>query len=76
MNYSHDDALVVTLNINGNEVKRITVDTNSSADLLYYDAFKQMNIIKEKLFSIEGLIKRVISTSVYLFIKVLLLVKF
>lgn len=36
VNYPHIDSLIVTLNINGNQVKWIIIDTGNSADLLYY----------------------------------------
>lgn len=76
VNYASDNALIVILNINGNEVKWMIIDTSSSTNLLYYDAFKQMNIPEEKLFHIRGPIKRIIGASAYPFAKVLLPIKF
>ncbi|KAJ3698137.1 hypothetical protein LUZ61_001842 [Rhynchospora tenuis] len=42
--YPHDDAIVLMLRIHGTRVKRILVDTGSSADVLYFDALKQLNL--------------------------------
>ena len=38
----HDDALILTLGINDFDVRRILVDSGSSADLLQKSVFKQM----------------------------------
>jgi hypothetical protein len=37
----HDDVIVLSLKINTHRVKRVLVDTGSSADILYLDAFKK-----------------------------------
>ncbi|KAJ3704748.1 hypothetical protein LUZ61_008453 [Rhynchospora tenuis] len=42
--YPHDDAIVLMLRIHGTRIKRILVDTGSSADVLYFDALKQLNL--------------------------------
>ena len=36
----HDDALVVTLRITGFNVKRVTIDQGSGAEIMYPDLFK------------------------------------
>ncbi|KAJ8768583.1 hypothetical protein K2173_022700 [Erythroxylum novogranatense] len=72
----YNDALVVTLNMDGSEVKRVMIDTGSLVDLLYYDTFKQMEIPEERLLPIEGPIKGVTGESAYLFARVFLKVKF
>ncbi|KAF3452063.1 hypothetical protein FNV43_RR08159 [Rhamnella rubrinervis] len=49
VHHPHDDALVITMNVANCMVRRILVDNGSSVDILYWDAFKQMGIGKEKL---------------------------
>ncbi|XP_077251063.1 uncharacterized protein LOC143890320 [Tasmannia lanceolata] len=45
----HDDALVITMLVANWELKKILVDNESSADILYYHAFKQMMIGDDRL---------------------------
>ncbi|KAK3005047.1 hypothetical protein RJ639_015944 [Escallonia herrerae] len=45
----HDDALVITLRIDTFQVKRILVDTGSSADIIFEDAFNQMGISNDRV---------------------------
>lgn len=40
--HPHDDALVVTLIIANHRTRRILIDNDSSADVLYLSAFEQM----------------------------------
>ncbi|XP_065015514.1 uncharacterized protein LOC135642962 [Musa acuminata AAA Group] len=40
----HDDALVISARIANAQVRRITVDTGSSADILYFDAFQKLGL--------------------------------
>ncbi|KAK3041765.1 hypothetical protein RJ639_000281 [Escallonia herrerae] len=40
----HDDPLVVTIKARNFDVKRVLIDNGSSAKVLFYDAFKKMNI--------------------------------
>ncbi len=42
--YPHDDALVISTRVGLYEVKRILIDTGSSANILFHDAFIQMNL--------------------------------
>ena len=45
----HDDALVISIRIANARVKRVMVDTGSSADVLYLDAFKKLGLTGEDL---------------------------
>jgi hypothetical protein len=46
---SHDDVIVLSLKINAHRVKRVLVDTDSSTDILYLDAFKKMGYSVDNL---------------------------
>ncbi|XP_030941665.1 uncharacterized protein LOC115966603 [Quercus lobata] len=43
----HDDDLVVTLRIEGYDVKRVLVDQGSSAEIMYPDLYKGLNLKPE-----------------------------
>ena len=45
----HDDALVVTLKINGYDVKRVMVDQGSGAEIMYPDLYKGLSLKPEDL---------------------------
>jgi hypothetical protein len=45
----HDDALVVTLTVANHGIHRILVDNGSSADILYWPAFQQMGMDRERI---------------------------
>ena len=45
----HDDALVVTLRIEGYDVKRDLVDQGSGAEIMYLDLYKGLNLKLEDL---------------------------
>ena len=45
----HDDALVITLRIEGYDVKRVMVDQGSAAEIMYPDLFKGLNLRTEDL---------------------------
>ncbi|XP_075665670.1 uncharacterized protein LOC142635395 [Castanea sativa] len=51
LHHPHDDALVVTIRAGDYNIHRVLVDNGSSADILYYPAFQQMGIEKERLIS-------------------------
>ncbi|CAL9118826.1 unnamed protein product, partial [Musa textilis] len=44
-----DDALVITARITNTQVRRIMIDTGSSADVLYSDAFEKLSLIRDAL---------------------------
>ncbi|XP_065007567.1 uncharacterized protein LOC135638383 [Musa acuminata AAA Group] len=45
----HDDALVIMARIANAQVRRIMIDTGSSADVLYLDTFQKLGLTKESL---------------------------
>ncbi|XP_065629328.1 uncharacterized protein LOC136067423 [Quercus suber] len=47
--HQHDDALVVNIRVGDYNTHRVLVDNGSSADILYYPAFQQMRIDRERL---------------------------
>ena len=42
----HDDALVIRIDVGGCELSRVMIDTGSSADVLFYEAFKKWDSLK------------------------------
>lgn len=49
-----DDPMVVTLQIFKWDVKRVLIDSGSSADILYYDTFDRMGLDPEQLQPFRG----------------------
>ena len=49
IHHPHDDAIVITLLIADYTTRRVLVDNESSADILYYPAFQQMNLGRNQL---------------------------
>ena len=49
LHHPHDDALVVSIRVGDYNTHRVLVDNESFADILYYPAFQQMRIRKERL---------------------------
>ena len=45
----HDDALVVTVTVANHVIHRILVKNGSSADILYWPAFKQIGIDQDRI---------------------------
>ena len=45
----YDDALVITLRIEGYDVKRVMVDQGSAAEIMYPDLYKGLNLKVEDL---------------------------
>ncbi|KAK3027620.1 hypothetical protein RJ639_042373 [Escallonia herrerae] len=46
---AHDDPSVITVRAGNFDVKRVLIDNGSSAEILFYDAFKKMNIPTDRL---------------------------
>ena len=49
IHHPHDDAIVITLLIADYSTRRVLIDNGSSADILYYPAFQQMNLGQDQL---------------------------
>ena len=47
--HPHDDAIIITLLIADYTARRVLVDNGSSADILYYPAFQQINLGRDQL---------------------------
>ncbi|XP_065039397.1 uncharacterized protein LOC135673925 [Musa acuminata AAA Group] len=45
----HDDALVISARAANTQIRRIMVDTGSSANILYFDAFQKLGLARENL---------------------------
>ena len=45
----HDDALVVTLRINGYNVKRVMIDQGNAVEIMYPNLYKGLNLKFESL---------------------------
>ncbi|KAK3002057.1 hypothetical protein RJ639_021347 [Escallonia herrerae] len=45
----HDDPLVITIKTGNFDVKHVLIDNGSSAEILFHDAFKKMNIPTDRL---------------------------
>ena len=51
LHHPHDDALVISIRVGDYNMHRVMVDNGSSIDILYYPAFQQMRIDRERLVS-------------------------
>ena len=49
LHHPHDDALVVSIRVRDYNTYKVLVDNGSSTDILYYPAFQQMRIERERL---------------------------
>ncbi|KAK3010023.1 hypothetical protein RJ639_010986 [Escallonia herrerae] len=52
----HDDPLVITIKAGNFDVKRVLIDNESSAEILFHDAFKKMNIPTDRLRKMDTLL--------------------
>ena len=50
----YDDALVITLQIGGYDVKRVMVDQGSAAEIMYPDLYRDLTPYSSPLVSFEG----------------------
>ena len=49
LHHPHDDALVISIRVRDYNTHRVLVDNGNSVDILYYPAFQQMRINRERL---------------------------
>ena len=52
----HDDALVITLKIEGDDVKKVMVDQGSEAEIMYLDLYKGLNLKLQDLTAYDSLL--------------------
>ena len=65
LHHPHDDALVVSIRVGDYNTYQVLVDNESSADILYYPAFQQMRIDRERLVPTNALLVGFGGTKVY-----------
>ena len=65
LHHPHDDALVVSIWVGDYNTYRVLVDNESSPDILYYPAFQQMMIDRERLVSTNAPLVGFGGTKVY-----------
>ena len=61
----YENALVVSIQVRDYNTHRVLVDNGSSADILYYPAFQQIRIERERLISTNALLVQFGGTRVY-----------
>ena len=49
LHHPHDDALVISIRVRDYNTHRVLVDNGNSVDILYYPAFQQMRMNRERL---------------------------
>ncbi|RRT55922.1 hypothetical protein B296_00015176 [Ensete ventricosum] len=50
----HDDALVISIRMANAYVKRVMIDTGSSVDILYFDAFQKLGLTDKNLVTLTS----------------------
>ena len=65
--HPHDDALIVSIQVEDYNTHRVLVDNGSSTDILYYPAFQQMRIERELLIPTNAPLVEFGETKVYPF---------
>ena len=53
---AHDDALVIILKIGGYDVKIVLLDQGSSAEIMYLDLYRGLNLTTEDLIAYNSLL--------------------
>ncbi|RWW61548.1 hypothetical protein BHE74_00031389, partial [Ensete ventricosum] len=54
----HDDTLVISIRMANAYVKRVMIDTGSSTDILYFDAFQKLGLIDKDLVTLTSTLTR------------------
>ena len=54
VHHPHDNAIVINLLITDYTTRRVLIDNGSSADILYYPTFQQMNLGRDQLHSMHS----------------------
>ena len=67
LHHAHDDTFIVSIRIGDYNTYRVLVDNGSFVDILYYPAFQQMRIDKERLVLTNALLVRFGGTKIYPF---------
>ncbi|RZS07861.1 hypothetical protein BHM03_00038787 [Ensete ventricosum] len=52
----HDDALVISIRMANAYVKRVMIDTRSSADILYFDAFQKLGLTDKDFVTLTSIL--------------------
>lgn len=54
ISFPHNDALVLSIPLQRKMVRRVLIDQGSSAEILYYSAFKALGLTKEQLTPVDA----------------------
>ena len=65
LHHPHNDALVVSIRVRDYNTHRVLLDNGSSTDILYYSAFQQMRIERERLIPVNVPLVRFEGTRVH-----------
>ena len=72
LHHPHDNALVVSIRVEDYNTHQVLVDNESSVDILYYPAFQQLRIERERLVPTNATLVGFVGTRVYPFSAVIL----
>ena len=66
LHHPHDDAFVVSIRVGDYSTHPVLIDNGNSVDILYYPAFQQIRIERERLVPANAPLVRFEGTRVYL----------